>query len=91
MYKVKEIIPYEFTRDIVLLGKGHQQIKVFDDSDILGNNDFEFLMTGHSYSCKIGILGDISKSGKSFSVNGREKIGTTWFIKLSDANQMCFI
>ena len=37
MYKVEEIIPYEFTRNIVLQDKEHKQIKVFDDSDLLGN------------------------------------------------------
>ncbi|MBB1086030.1 hypothetical protein [Limosilactobacillus fastidiosus] len=90
MYQVKEIISYEFARNIVLQYKNHQQIKVFDDSALFGNNDFGFLKVGHSYSCKIGILGDMSKSGKSFSVDGHEKIGTKWFIKLSDKNQNVF-
>ena len=90
MYKVEEIIPYEFTRNIVLQDKEHKQIKVFDDSDLLGNNDFKFLKIGHSYSCKIGILGDIGKSGKLFIVNGHEKIGTTNFIKLCDDEQRIF-
>lgn len=90
MYKVKEIIPYEFTRYIIFEGKNNQQIKVFDDTDLLGNNDFEFLKVGHLYSCKIGILGDMNKSGELFSVNGREKIGTTWFTKLSDDTKNVF-
>lgn len=90
MYKVKDIISYEFTRTIVLQGEDNQQIRVFDDSDLLGNDDFKFLHVDHSYNCKIGILGDISESGELFVVNGREKIGTTWFVKLNDDHQNVF-
>ena len=90
MYKVKDIISYEFTRTIVLQGEDNQQIRVFDDSDLLGNDDFKFLHVDHSYNCKIGILGDISESGELFAVNGREKIGTTWFVKLNDDHQNVF-
>lgn len=89
-YQVKEIIPYEFTRDIVMQSKNHQQIKVYDDSELFGNNGFGFLKIGYSYSCKIGILGDINKSGKLFIVDGREKIGKKWFIKLYDENKNVF-
>ena len=70
--------------------KNHQQIKVYDDSELFGNNGFGFLKIGYSYSCKIGILGDINKSGKLFIVDGREKIGKKWFIKLYDENKNVF-
>jgi hypothetical protein len=86
MYKVKEIIPYELTRDVVLQNSVGKPIEVFDDSDLLGNNDFDFLKVGYSYNCKIGILGDIEKNGRSFHVEGREMIGNTVFTKLSDEN-----
>lgn len=77
MYKVKEIVQYEFTRDIVLGSPDGSEITVFDDSDLLGNNDFDFVKVGQSYDVKIGILGEISETGEEFILGKNQKIGDT--------------
>lgn len=91
MHQVKEFIPYETTRSLVL-GHDHMTIKAFDDSDLLGGDDFRFMKVAHFYGCKIGILSDLGTSGKTSYVDEWEKIGITTFAKLRDDKQkMCFI
>ena len=75
MYELTKIINYEVTRDLVLESqKTNQSYTVFDDSDILGDDKFNFLKTGNRYSCRISILGDLSDSvsGTKFKVIGQE-------------------
>lgn len=55
MHQVKEFIPYETTRNLVL-GHDHMTIKAFDDSDLLGGDNFRFMKVAHFYGCKIGFL-----------------------------------
>lgn len=89
MYKLNKIINYEVTRDLILESEeSKQEYKVFDDSDILGNNKFDFLEVGKKYQCKINIFGDISDSnnGTKFLVLGKEKVGNRYFEKI--ANEM---
>ena len=44
MYKVITIKNYEFTRDIIVESqKSKQQYIVFDDSDLVGNDQFSFV------------------------------------------------
>ena len=44
MYKVIAIKEYEFTRDIMVESqKSKQQYTVFDDSDLIGNDQFSFV------------------------------------------------
>lgn len=90
MYKVKEIVQYEFTRDIVLGSPDGSEITVFDDSDLLGNNDFDFVKVGQSYDVKIGILGEISETGEEFILGKNQKIGDVFFRRLQDAKNNIF-
>ena len=57
MYKVIAIKEYEFTRDIIVESqKSKQQYTVFDDSDLIGNDQFSFVKEQGIYDCKIGML-----------------------------------
>lgn len=67
MYKVIAIKEYEFTRDIMVESqKSKQQYTVFDDSDLIGNDQFSFVKEQEIYDCKIGILYEVNHSGKNF-------------------------
>lgn len=93
MYKLNKIINYEVTRDLILeSGKSKQEYTVFDDSDILGNDEFDFLKVGNKYQCKIGIFGDVSDSdnGTKFLVLGKEKIGNRYFEKVVNSQDDIF-
>lgn len=90
MYKVKKIDQFEFTRNIVLASTDGTEITVFDDSDLLGNNDFDFIKVGQSYNFKIGILGDVCKIGKEFIVGENQKIGEVVFRCLLDSKNNVF-
>ena len=85
MYELTKIINYEVTRDLVLESqKTNQSYTVFDDSDILGDDKFNFLKTGNRYSSRISILGDLrdTVSGTKFKVIGQEKVGGVKFRKV---------
>ncbi|MBZ4025914.1 hypothetical protein K7E08_05580 [Ligilactobacillus salivarius] len=90
MYTVKEIIPYEFTRDIIFQDSSGKEIKVFDDTDLLGDNDFSFLKPGKKYDCSIGILGNINNDGEIFQIGKKKRIGAVSFIELIDSNNNKF-
>lgn len=86
MYKVLRIIKYEVTRDIIMESiKSGQTYKVFDDTDLTGDDQFAFVEPQKIYDCKIGLLGDIDPSGESFDVIGEEHIGKMNLFKLSNA------
>lgn len=63
----------------------HIEYTVFDDSDIIGNDQFAFLKAGHKYDCKVGIFGDIDPLGDEFTVLGQEKIGLMNLTKITNA------
>ena len=64
MYKVITIKNYEFTRDIVVESQmSKQRYTVFDDSDLVGNDQFSFVREQEIYDCKLGILGEVTPSG----------------------------
>lgn len=90
MYTVKKIIPYEFTRDIIFESSKGQEITVFDDSDLIGNDDFAFLKVGQSYNIVIGILGDLAKTGTEFTVLGKRSIESISFLELADGDENIF-
>lgn len=87
MYKVIAIKEYEFTRDIIVESqKSKQQYTVFDDSDLIGNNQFSFVKEQEIYDCKIGILYEVNRSGKIFYVLSREKVGKMNLFKVSNSD-----
>ena len=87
MYKVIAIKEYEFTRDIIVESqKSKQQYTVFDDSDLIGNDQFSFVKEQEIYDCKIGILYEVNRSGKIFYVLSREKVGKMNLFKVSNSD-----
>jgi hypothetical protein len=87
MYKIIAIKNYEFTRDIIVESqKSKQQYTVFDDSDLIGNDQFSFVKGQGIYDCKIGILGETSPSGKIFDVLSREQVGKMNLLKVSNSD-----
>lgn len=85
MYKVITIKNYEFTRDIIVESKkSKQRYTVFDDSDLVGNDQFFFVREQEIYDCKLGILGDIDPSGELFDILSKERIGKMNLIKISN-------
>lgn len=87
MYKVITIKNYEFTRDIIVESKkSKQQYIVFDDSDLVGNDQFSFVREQEIYDCKLGILGEVTPSGKTFNVLSKEKIGKMNLLKISNSD-----
>ena len=87
MYKVIAIKEYEFTRDIIAESqKSKQQYTVFDDSDLIGNDQFSFVKEQEIYDCKIGILYEVNRSGKIFYVLSREKVGKMNLFKVSNSD-----
>lgn len=87
MYKVIAIKKYEFTRDIIVESqKSKQQYTVFDDSDLIGNDQFSFVKDQVVYDCKIGILGEADPSGEVFNVLSREQVGKMDLLKVSSSD-----
>lgn len=87
MYKVIAIKEYEFTRDIIVESqKSKQQYTVFDDSDLIGNDQFSFMKEQEIYDCKIGILYEENHSGKNFYVLSREKVGKMNLFRVSNSD-----
>lgn len=85
MYKVVAIRNYEFTRDIIVESQNSkQQYKAFDDSDLIGNDQFSFVKEKEIYDCKLGILGETNPSGEIFDVLSREKVGKMNLLKVSN-------
>ncbi|MDQ2234245.1 hypothetical protein [Ligilactobacillus animalis] len=87
MYKVVAIRNYEFMRDIVVESQNSkQQYTAFDDSDLIGNDQFSFVKEQEVYDCKLGILGKANPSGETFTVLSREKVGKMNLFKVSNAD-----
>ncbi len=87
MYKVIAIKKYEFTRDIIVESQeSKQQYTVFDDSDLIGNDQFSFMKEQEIYDCKIGILYEVNRSGEKFYVLSREKVGKMNLFKVSNSD-----
>lgn len=87
MYKVIAIKNYEFTRDIIVESqKSKQQYAAFDDSDLIGNDQFSFVKEQGIYNCKLGILGELDPSGEVFNVLSREQVGKMNLLKISNSN-----
>ncbi|MEK1357649.1 hypothetical protein HCY81_09990, partial [Limosilactobacillus fermentum] len=76
---------YFFTLCCISIVNSPQTYKVFDDTDLTGDDQFAFVEPQKIYDCKIGILGDIDPSGESFDVIGEEHIGKMNLFKLSNA------
>lgn len=86
VYKVINIKNYEFTRDIILEStSSKQEYTTFDDSDLIGTDQFSFIHVQGIYNCKLGILGDISLQGEQYSVLSREQIGKMSLVKVSNS------
>ena len=91
MYKVLRIIDYDFTRAIIMESiKSGQTYKVFDDTNLTGDDQFAFVEPQKVYDCKIGILGDVDPSGESFEVVAEEHIGKMNLFKLFNTYGDCF-
>lgn len=87
MHKVITIKNYEFTRDIVVESQmSKQRYTVFDDSDLVGNDQFSFVREQEIYDCKLGILGEVTPSGETFNVLSKEKIGKMNLLKISNSD-----
>lgn len=85
MYKVIAIKNYEFTRDIIVESqKSKEQYTVFDDSDLVGTDQFSFARKQEIYDCKLGILGEVSPAGESFNVLSWELVGKMNLLKVSN-------
>ncbi len=58
MYKVTDIKEYAATRDVFLLNEetGTQET-CFDDSALMGDENFSFMKQGERYECKIKLFG----------------------------------
>lgn len=86
MYKVVAIRNYEFTRDIIVESQNSkQQYTAFDDSDLIGNDQFSFVKEQGIYDCKIGMLYEVNHSGKTFYVLSQEKVGKMNLFKVSNS------
>lgn len=85
MFYLKEIIKYGVTRDLLLESTESKKVyTVFDDSDLMPDNVFDFLKVGNVYDCKIGILADVDENGTPFKVISREKIGKMKVMKIQN-------
>lgn len=86
MYKVVAIKDYEFTRDITVESqKSKQKYTAFDDSDLIGTDQFSFARKQGVYDCKLGILGKVSSAGEPFTVLSRERVGKMNLLKVSNS------
>lgn len=86
MYKVIGIKNYEFTRDIIVESIESKQTYVaFDDSDLIGNDQFSFVQVQKIYNCKLGIMGNIDSSGETYTILSREHIGKMNLLKVSNS------
>ncbi len=86
LYKVIDIKNYEVTRDVVLeSASSKQKYTAFDDSDLIGEDQFSFIQVQGMYNCKLGILGDISLQGEQYSTLSREQIGRMNLVKVSNS------
>ena len=67
MYQVKKINPGLVTRFIDLINLAtNTQDKVFDDSAVISDTNFDFIQEGKIYDCKIELFGDfVDKSTES--------------------------
>lgn len=87
MYKVVAIRNYEFTRDIIVESQNSkQQYTAFDDSDLIGNDQFFFVKEQEIYDCKLGILGEANLSGETFDVLSKETVGKMNLLKVSNSD-----
>ena len=87
MYKVIAIKEYEFKLYIIFESqKSKQQYTVFDDSDLIGNDQFSFVKEQEIYDCKIGILYEVNRSGNIFYVLSLEKVGNMNLFKVSNTD-----
>ncbi|MBP2057929.1 hypothetical protein J2Z60_001104 [Lactobacillus colini] len=92
MYKLEDIINYEFTRDLILKNQKNQQVlTVFDDTD-LTSDKFKFMKVGKTYDCKILLFARIQKYEKAyqrkaekFKFIGKEQIGKYERLKIQDS------
>lgn len=74
MFKLIKIMNYEVTRDLVFESiETKKKYQVFDDSDILGKNQFDFLKVNQTYNCKFSIFGSVDNTGQEFNVIGLKK------------------
>lgn len=87
LYRVINIKNYEFTRDVIVESvTSKQEYIVFDDADLIGNNQFSFIRIQGIYDCKLGILGDIDSQGEQYSVLSKAEIGKMNLAKVSNSH-----
>lgn len=87
MYKVIAIKTYEFTRDIIVESqKSKQQYTAFDDSDLIGNDQFSFVKEQKIYDCKLGILGEVNPLGETFNILSSEQVGKMNLLRVSNSD-----
>lgn len=72
------------------------EIKVFDNSPLIGRDDFSFMQAGKSYDCQNGLLCDVlevnSANQTMMSVVGKAKVGATaWWVVADDHNMQWLI
>ena len=91
LFKLMEIKEDFVTRNLIfkseISGKCYD---VFDDSMLIGDDQFDFLKEHNNYDCKFSILGDLSHKGELFECCGTEKIGKKSFIKVKNNNNDYF-
>ena len=69
MYKVMKIHRWAATRDVELLNEITKTNDLcFDDSAVAGIDNFEFMVEGKSYDCKIQLFGHFLKERTASSV-----------------------
>lgn len=91
-FKVKAIKNYAVTRDVILENLvSHKTYQVFDDSDVTGNNDFDFMKIGEKYDVKIGVMGrrvaQPTPASQPLTIVSSQQIGAFSWVKVVDENK----
>lgn len=87
MFRLNKITNYQVTRSLIFhsltTGKDYD---VFDDSDLLGENEFAFLSVGEEYECKFCVYGELNETGNWYDVVGFEYVGEVLMVKLKNTS-----
>jgi len=88
LFKLINIKDYMVTRDIQLKNIETETIEIcFDDSALVGIENFEFMKIGNLYDCKIMLFGDvvtekIERAVKCDIINENIKIGNRLLVEV---------
>ena len=96
MYKVISIEEYTATRDIKLQNMQTGTIETcFDDSALVSDNNFEFMIPGEEYDCKIKLFGSVTSEKQDESLlcknEGSCIIGSKRMVKVLIGNDEYYI